>query len=197
MLSKYNSAWILLRWNIKFFKEISYPTNFVIATWPYSYKGFYAYRRFQAKANGEIFADVNSQVVLLDLKKRRPMRINNEIGSLYPRPGGEKSLFFNRIKEYKEYDFHREYPVNFLDIDYYKHVNNSIYIKWAINSLDFNFLKSNRMEEVDILYKKEVLLGESVSVKSKLVNNNINQMIYNRDGDIITKIESKWTSRGD
>lgn len=187
----------MLRWNIKFFREISYPANFVVSTWPYSYKGFYAYRRFQAKVNGEVFADVNSQVVLLDLKRRKPMRINDEIGNLYPRPGGEKGLFFNKIKEYEKYDSQREYPVDFLDIDYYKHVNNSIYIKWAINSIDVSFLKKNRMEEVDILYKKEVLLGESITVKSKMESNNLNQIIYNGDGDIITKIESKWTSRGD
>ncbi len=125
------------------------------------------------------------------------MRINNEIGSLYPRPGGEKSLFFNKIKEYDKYDFEKEHPINYLDIDCYKHVNNSVYLKWAINSLEFNFLENNRMLEVDILYKKEVLLGDTVTVKSKLIENNMNQMIYNSNGDILTKIESKWAPRGD
>ena len=87
--------------------------------------------------------------------------------------------------------------LRFNDFDALGHVNNSVYLKWAINSLEFNFLENNRMLEVDILYKKEVLLGDTVTVKSKLIENNMNQMIYNSNGDILTKIESKWAPRGD
>ncbi|MDK2952046.1 MAG: hypothetical protein PWQ77_1711 [Kosmotogales bacterium] len=133
----------------------------------------------------------------MDLKRRRPTRITEEIADLYPRPGGDKSLFFKEIKIHDNYDSQKEFSVGFLDIDYYRHANNSVYLRWAINSIDFDFLEKNRMEEIDILYRKEVVLGDDVVVKTKILKDTVNQMIYNKRGDLLTKIESKWIARGD
>jgi medium-chain acyl-[acyl-carrier-protein] hydrolase len=133
----------------------------------------------------------------MDLKRRRPARITEEIADLYPRPGGDKSLFFKEIKIHDNYDSQKEFSVGFLDIDYYRHANNSVYLRWAINSINFDFLEKNRMEEIDILYKKEVVLGDDVVVKTKILKDTVNQVIYNKRGDLLTKIESKWIARGD
>lgn len=133
----------------------------------------------------------------MDLKRRRPTRITEEIADLYPRPGGDKSLFFKEIKIRDNYDSQKEFSVGFLDIDYYRHANNSVYLRWAINSIDFDFLEKNRIEEIDILYRKEVVLGDDVVVKTKILKDTVNQMIYNKRGDLLTKIESKWIARGD
>ena len=42
------------------------------------------------------------------------------------------------------------------------HVNNIVYISWAVEALDFDFLKNKTPKNMDIYFKHDVKYGEDV-----------------------------------
>ena len=87
------------------------------------------------------------------------MRISDELGVIYGREDGydivEKDL------ELIDGDYKKcgEYTVRKTDIDYNYHANNARYIEWIENYLDDDTIK-----KVEVVYKKELKLDESVEI---------------------------------
>lgn len=71
------------------------------------------------------------------------------------------------------------------DIDFSNHVNNAIYVRYALNSLDFNFLSNINIKSLEIHYIKEALLNDKLSIYNKIDDNIVTFIIYRDDEELI------------
>lgn len=164
-----NSAWLLLDWQIKIIKRPSYKEKVDVETWSRKIERCYGYRDFEIyNKNKELLLKGTSKWVLIDVIKRKPIRISEENIKKYQEYNDKGyDVFENEIEKIvqvpnEKQNFVRKYEVQRRDIDGNKHMNNIAYLEVANEILPFEIYQKNMYNNIRINYKKELKYGESV-----------------------------------
>ena len=157
-------VWILLDWQIKVIKRPQYNDDIKAETWSRKVERLCAYRDFQLKdKDGNVIVIGTSRWLFIDTIKRRPIRLTNDITDLYESEF-DKMVFSEEMQEskYEDYIFEKEYSVQRRDIDMNEHMHNLSYLDMAYEILPEDIYKNKVFNNVRIVYKKEIVYGESV-----------------------------------
>jgi len=162
-------SWILLGWRLQVIRRPKYAEKVKIKTWSKGVVKLYTYREFEVyDEQGNLIIKASSKWVLLDTEKGRIVRIEPDLMEKYE-PELDKSVFgieeFDKIKEPDQYQFKTEYTVRRADIDVNNHMHNLNYIELANEALPEDVYKGAMFNDVKIIYKKEVKLGDTVKCK--------------------------------
>ena len=158
-LKDLNGSWIIYQWDVDIHDMPERFDDLTIQTYHTYTRKFYAFRNYDVFKNGELIVRAKTKWLLVNPEKKLPMRISDELGVIYGREDGydivEKDL------ELIDGDYKKcgEYTVRKTDIDYNYHANNARYIEWIENYLDDDTIK-----KVEVVYKKELKLDESVEI---------------------------------
>lgn len=157
-------VWILLDWQIKVIKRPQYNDDIKAETWSRKVERLCAYRDFQLKdKDGNVIVIGTSRWLFIDTIKRRPIRLTNDVTDLYESEF-DKMVFSEEMQEskYEDYIFEKEYSVQRRDIDMNEHMHNLSYLDMAYEILPEDIYKNKVFNNVRIVYKKEIVYGESV-----------------------------------
>ena len=114
---------------------------------------------------------INSGMLLIDVKKQRPAKITDEMAQKYKL--FEKSVFEEepkgKLSEQENMQKIYEYIAVRRDIDANHHVNNVVYLELAYNALPQDIKMD--LKNVEIYYKKQIKIGEEISIYAKQENN--------------------------
>ncbi|MCY6354301.1 acyl-[acyl-carrier-protein] thioesterase [Clostridium sp. ZS2-4] len=161
-----NMAWILYKWDITIKEYPKIGDKIKVRTLPYSLRKFYAYRKFYIlDAEGKTIAEANSVWMLIDIKNKRPIRVNEELVKAYglENNAGE-SLKIENIDKIQRIDNEILFKVRYSDIDTNGHVNNEKYAAWMIESIPKDVVLNYTLVNIKITYKKETKYGENIKV---------------------------------
>ena len=161
-----NCYWIISR--VKY-EMTAYPKveeQFSMTTYPGGYDKLFAVRLFDiCNGKGEKIGRIIGDYLLMDIEKKRPIRIKGgegglkyldfpyegeKLGRLMPKEG---ALIAETVREAFYYE-----------IDLNEHMNNSHYVRWALDMLPLELLKQNEVASLEIEYNQSITFG----VKSKL-----------------------------
>ena len=161
-----NLSWILLAWKVKILKRVSYGDVLKVNTWSRGTKKFYTYREFEVyDETGALVCIASSKWTLINTVKNSITPITDEIISCY-KPE-DKSVFENsnidKIVEPENYDLSFKYTVQRRDIDVNHHMNNINYLNVAYEFLPDDIYFANECNNIEIMYKKGIKLGETVN----------------------------------
>ena len=157
-------AWMLLDWKIKVIRRPKYNEEILTQTWSRKMQRIYAYRDFILKdKEGNLVAIGTSRWIFVDIERRRPTRLTEDIMNLYE-PELDKMVFDEEIEDikYENYLFKKDYTVLRRDIDINNHMHNLNYLDMAYDILPEEVYKDKVFDNVRIVYKKEILYGEKV-----------------------------------
>ena len=116
--------------------------------------------------NGELLAIASSKWVLIDIEKRKILKIEDKLINLYNPEHGRQvfnTLDIEKLKEQENYDKIFEYKVKRSDIDVNKHMHNLNYLDLAYEVLPEDIYEnSNNIKNIRITYKKEITLEDIV-----------------------------------
>jgi medium-chain acyl-[acyl-carrier-protein] hydrolase len=166
-------GWFLIKYNIILEKSIKVWNKIKIRTWACENKGIQARRDFEIyNSNGVRIGSIASFWVLIDLNSKRIVNLKKAIE--YPIQSSIYAIQsqLSEIQPLTNSMFQKSITANFDDIDLNRHVNNSKYITWAENTLDYDFLIKYRMNEIVINYKHEIKYGEKVICKTQIDKDN-------------------------
>ncbi|WP_257211851.1 MULTISPECIES: acyl-[acyl-carrier-protein] thioesterase [unclassified Mesotoga] len=171
IMSKGEYAWLLLRWDVKVNRYPDYLENVVVQTIPYSMDRFYAYRRFEIfDCSGNVIVDANSQWILIDQRKRRPIRIGDQFYELYGIDSDfHEPLSFPKVNENESSGEEITFIVSNSDLDTNGHSNNVAYVRWIMETVPSEFVK-RFLRRLTIEYKRESRKGDVISVESVFEN---------------------------
>lgn len=199
-LIKDNMTWVFYNYDIKVKRYPKYEEKIKVLTESKGFKKFYALRNYQIiDEKGEIIVEGNAIFLLINLEKRRAIRIPKEQYEVY---GVEEDLkedfIIPKIKLPEEYDYEDVFKVRYADIDSNKHVNNTKYIEWAVETLPEEMVYNYKLEEINVIFEKECRYGEEVKIMSKVLKEEDGRLrtmhkISTLDGRDLTKLEGKWT----
>lgn len=156
---------MILYWKIKIKKRPHWNSELLIKTWGRNFSKVSCWRDFEVyDETGEKIAIAATEWVLIDAKKLSLTRMTEELINAYgdvPKKVFEEDIS-GKIMEPENNEKIYEYTSKRRDIDVNHHVNNVNYLEFAYDafpkdlSVDFNNL--------EIYYKKQVKLGETISL---------------------------------
>ena len=123
-----------------------------------------AYRDF------EVFDNSTSQRILkasscwfiVDIENKSVINIQKEFPQFPLYEDRDDDLILQKLKPIDRIDWEKQFHVRYDDLDINNHVNNTVYITWALEALDFEFRKSHNLKALDIYFKHEVSYGDDI-----------------------------------
>lgn len=184
-IEKKKKAWLLMDWKLKVIERPEYGQKLNVKTWarPIEKQPFFTYRDFEIFEGEKRVAIATSKWILFDLETNRIGKITDDIIRLYhPEEEcvfGERDI--TKIREEKELGQAISYEVRRSDIDINKHMHNLNYLQLAYEVLPENIYFGNEKNNVRIMYKHQILLGDKV--KCYYINSNEKDIITIKSED--------------
>lgn len=165
--NKDSLAWVLTHWQVKILRYPKFEEEIEVFTWPSAFKLYFGERGFLVKnKKGEDLAFANSSWILLNRPSLKPERVSDDMkvkfGKAYPFLL-DKDFKLPKIKDPKLI-YNGNYSVTRRDIDTNYHVNNTKYIEWIYDYLPNDIYNNFRAETLKVVYKKEVLKEDIVTI---------------------------------
>ncbi|SKA94967.1 Acyl-ACP thioesterase [Caloramator quimbayensis] len=157
-------AWILAAWHVEIDRAPSFNEKITVKTWPVCFDKYFAYRHFKIiDEMGNVIVSAASKWVLLDINKRRAVKIPNEIKNSYiiDEETATKQPFMD-FKKIEVFGDKKQFDIRRSDIDTNNHVNNKKYVEWAIETVPYDIYDNYYLSSFDVLYKRETEYGNTV-----------------------------------
>lgn len=187
-------AWVAANYHIKLHRTPKIHEHLTIETWPSEEKKLGAIRDYLMKDDdGNIILQASTQWVLINFETKRPqlLRANLPIYDVIPEKAD--SFEYTKLPLPEKFDFSAEFTVRFDDIDINNHVNNAVYPLWMSEAVPAEFRDTHTVSELEISFKKEVLVGEKIKVKTYLDGlKSFHQVISAEDERELARAEFTW-----
>lgn len=163
-------VWVVLDWKVSIIKRPRYMDKITAYTWSRKHNAVCAYRDFELfNEQGERVAAGTSRWVLIDIIDRKPLRLKEEVISLYQGESEARAFEEELVNLAYPRDFFcgeqiqkQPYRVLRRDIDTNLHMHNLSYLDAAYEILPQEVYQQGEKNNVRISYKKEILYGEAV-----------------------------------
>lgn len=161
-----NMTWVFYNYDVKIFRSPTYGEKLKVKTEAVGFKKFYALRSYEIKdSDGNVIVTGNAIFLLINIEKRRMMRVPKEQYQVYGVDGDIQEEFkLPRLETVTEYKYEDTFKVRYSDIDSNNHVNNTKYIDWAIETLPEDIVNNYTLHEIKVTFEKECKYGETVRV---------------------------------
>lgn len=166
-------SWVLLGWKIKIFKRPRYGDKITIKTWSRGIDKLYAYRDFQIlDENRKVMGIATSKWVLIDTEKARIAKIDDEIEEAYTVENVKvfEETDLDKLIEPEHYIDSTTFTVNRSLIDVNNHLHNIYFMDIANEVLPMDIYKNAEFNDIRIMCKREIKLGDTVKVFYNLEN---------------------------
>ena len=192
-------AWFLGRLSVRVNRYPRWDEEITVATWPCGSRGLMCFRDFEiTDSAGDIIVAASSGWLVVDLNRRRPLRPNRALGEIPINPKRVLETDFQEIDEPGECRFSKTFEPRFAEIDLNNHINNSIYLTWATESMPQEVLAGYVPVEIDIAFKSEVSLGRLVTAETCITGDHaetktaIHSISQDGSESIAAKLKTVW-----
>lgn len=157
-------GWVFYKYDLKFYKYPKACEKIKVQTECYGLKKFYAFRKYSLEnEDGELIAEGEAIFLMINLNRRRLMRIPKEEYILYGIDRDTEDMIeIEDISKFTEGNLEKEFTVGYREIDTNFHVNNVNYLDWAIESLPKEVVIKKDISRVVINFLKECSYGDKV-----------------------------------
>lgn len=160
-----HASWMLLNWKVTVLKRVKYGTKLTVKTWAKKSNKFNTYRDFEViDENENLICKATSKWTLVDTEKSTIARITDDIIQRYEPE--EINVFENpdieKLIEPTSYSNEYIYTTQRRDIDVNKHMHNLNYLSLAYEALPEEIYISDECNSIEIMYKKGIVLGDTV-----------------------------------
>ena len=152
-----NYTWLLSRLKIKIAAYPGWNDQIRINTWPSGTQQLFALRDFKMNgADNQIIAAAISAWLVIDLQKRRPVRIAPFVERLRPIEGSH--ILNDRLDKLPALSnpvHEKSFVVRYSDLDINQHVNNVRFVEWVVEGVPAAVLNTSIPSELEINFLAE------------------------------------------
>ena len=195
-ITKKNLMWFLLKYRMEF---TDYPVSvydLMLKTEPRGYAKLFAYRDFELYSGEKLLGRTASLWSLVDMNTKSLANIGNvlENPNMPQHEKRNNDLIFEKIPQIEKIDAQKTFEIRYEDIDVNLHVNNSNYIIWALEPLDFEFRISHKIKTLDIVFKKEIQYGNTIlsEVEFKTPTRTVHAVKNALTGEDLCHVQIEW-----
>lgn len=201
-----NLTWVVARLRVEMEDYPAWRDEIVVETWPSGADRLYATREFLVRsASGREIARATSAWLLIDLERRRPVRMPEFITSIeLPRRERAVADMPDRLPDSAgdhtgEPSTH-EIAVRYSDLDMNGHVNNVTFAEWSLESVPVALRETHVVRALDLHFRAEARYGDTAVVRTQPLNANSGgsysflHVITNGDREL-ARARTDWSAR--
>ena len=176
-------TWVLLKYHVEVLRPPVWNEEVEVTSWRAPLNDLYDLRLFCVKdAKGHEIIRGNSAWVIMDFITRKPVRLSRCLDS--EKRGGMGSIpdTFERIPPVKNPRYITDFRVRVSDLDFNRHVNNSIYIGWALEALPEAFLDSHHPRAIEVRFVHEISRGKAILSEAQFSDENPLKSVHKISG---------------
>ena len=153
----HNIAWVVTHYLVDIIEIPRERQEITITTWPSCQDALRATRDFEFRdaADGRLLVRATSQWVLIDMTRRRPLRLDENLPKWTSCKHRAWERTFDKFPEFDAQSTH-VFKCRYDDIDVNQHINNAVYAVWATESVGFEFRNTHKLRGIELNYKKEI-----------------------------------------
>ena len=193
-----NYTWLLSRLKIKIKSFPVWQDRITISTWPSGAQRLFALRDFQLQDNNnQTVAAAISAWLVLDVEKRRPVRIGPFVEKLRPLEGRHiLPDTLDKLPVLEPRTHEKKFVVRYRDLDINQHVNNVSFVEWLVESMPTAVLNSSVLAELEINFLAEAFYEDHIlAACHPLDSDNTtfqHSLIRQQDGQELVRARTKW-----
>ena len=190
-------AWLLLDWQLEVLKRPAFNDNINIKTYAVCQEkpSFHCYRNFEIyDDNCNLIATATSKWIFFNFEINKITKITQDMMELF-KPEGDILESERKIIKLKEPNFYQsiyEYTVKRMDLDVNMHMNNLNYLKLAYEALPENVYLDRESNNLRIMYKNQIKLGDKVKCFYSMEENKHIVSIKSEDEKTLHAIVELW-----
>lgn len=191
-------AWFLIRYRIEFDNYPQRVEEVKVQTESRGGNKMTAYRDFECfdnKTGARLLRAVTSWFIV-NTKDKSILNIMSEYPDFPKFEKREDDLTLQKLKSIDSTDNEKLFHVRYDDLDMNGHVNNTVYVTWAMEALDYDFRIQHKLKTLDIYFKHEVKYGDDILSLVKIDNETLQteHLIKNAvTGDEVCLIKAEFT----
>lgn len=196
-LEKENLSWVLLRKKLVVNRLPILGEEIEISTYPSAFDRAFASRDYLVKElNGELLAYASSTWTLLNLSTRKMERIPLNLLEL-TLPEDPIETPERKIDRLIKADIEHQYTITYFDLDWNGHVNNINYVRFMLESLPSDKLKSDTFIGIVFHIKSECFLKDDLLIQAQIENNGdiLHEITQISSGTLVAQGISKWDKK--
>lgn len=160
--------WVLFRWQVEFFHSPRPGDVLRATTYTIGFHKFYAFREFQLHLGEQLVARAKTTWLLLNEKTGRPMRVSDELANRYGVTPSEFEIPELEEVSDEECEYTTILPARTYDIDGNGHVNNLVYVDWALEAIPYAYRETRTLRKLMLTYRKQVLYPELMIARATI-----------------------------
>lgn len=161
-------AWVLQRLRVEVSAYPALGSTLTVATWARHFGGVVAERDFEARdPAGRLLAAATSRWVVMDFRARRVVRLPDFIRRLPVCRARALELDGREMPAPEPFAHERRFEVRRSDLDVARHVNNTRYVEWVLETVPDDLYETHDPEGFEIVFRRESVLGDTVLCGSR------------------------------
>jgi medium-chain acyl-[acyl-carrier-protein] hydrolase len=160
-LFKRGLTWVLSRYHIRIHRYPGLGARLEVTTWPSGKRGRFATRDFEVADGGPVLSATSSWMVL-DLAQKKSVDVEGIVGLTYAVEKRALDDPFASLPVLDARDAERRFLVEAGHLDWNRHVNNAVYVQWALEAVPPDVLLGRRPVDIEVSYRAEALYGDEV-----------------------------------
>lgn len=197
-LIKKNLAWILSRYHIRVVRYPVLGDKVEVCTWPSGKQGIFALRDFEMKdEEGHSLLTATTSWILLNLGKKQPARLEDFLPERFTLDKRALKDDFLSIPQLEKAEREIYLRVLMKDLDLNRHVNNVVYVQWALEAVPDDVLNSKRPIDIEVSYKAEAFYREEVISRIQKQESEqdlvfLHQIVNRKTGAELARLRTVW-----
>ena len=191
-------TWVLSRYHVRFHSVLPVHSVVHLKTWPSAREGRFALRDFELTDDaGNPVVSATSSWMLIDLTSRRPVRIDEHLSDLPNVPRRMIHDTFASLPVPDEFDTELPFRVRHSDLDINRHVNNTVYVDWALETLPKAVIGQVSPKAIEVSYRAEANYGDRILSRSQYEGEggtSLHQLLREADGRELARLRVEWSS---
>ena len=197
-LAEQKYFWVLSRLFIQMDEYPGWGEKIKVKTWLTGMGRLFALRHFSiANSKGDILGNAKSAWLVLDLKSRRPQRIEPVFKHLLhlfdDLPSAEEP---EKLPAPVRSKMEKSYKVRYGDIDMHHHVNNTKYIEWILDSYPFEMHWKFHVHTFEINFLAESSHEDEISIHTEPLGDSppafLHSVFRKGDGRELCRARASW-----
>lgn len=192
-------AWVVFRYRLAIRAYPRWHDHISIRTWRCPIQKLYELRRYEIwDKNDNLMAEAVSMWVLTSLTSKKPARLDRNLPNLLaPDHIKEIDYDFIPVPPAVRDGFHRSHAVRLHDLDFNKHVNNSVYAVWAMEAVPSEIISACLPSEIMVDYIDESLYGDHVTTYTQPVAGGpetvfLHAQVSGTTGKEVSRLRTVW-----
>jgi medium-chain acyl-[acyl-carrier-protein] hydrolase len=197
-LAKHGHFWVLSRLAIEMDEYPRWGDRIRIKTGLTGATRLFALRNFSiANSKGDILGIAKSAWLVLDVKSRKPQRIEPLCEHLrYLLDSSQLAEEPEKLPGPDQYKMEKSFAVHYSDIDMHHHVNNTKYMEWILDSYSLEMHQNYHIHTLQINYLAESSHGDEISVRTEPIGDPpttfLHSVFRESDGRELCRARASW-----